>query len=120
VIARLAFAAGLLASAALAQEDLRAKFFQDVTHAKLLNGSVVNCCGQGDAVKVRFIDSDRTRHLIYAEIIDTMRSVYGRRGDIVVIETGVTTVDIFTPFDDPIVFISASNKVLCLSAPERG
>lgn len=102
------------------EADLRAEFFQKAKQATLVNGTVVNCCGEGDAVRVRLIGHDHARGLIIAEIIDTMRSVNGRVGDILTIPTGKVTVGLYSPFDEPIAFINSENAPYCLSGPSGG
>ena len=101
--------------------DLRAQYFRDAKRATLADGRQgVNCCGEGDAVKVRFIASDRENGVIFAEIIDTMKSVNGKAGDILRIPVGTVTVGLYSPFDEPIAFINGVNEPYCLSGPEGG
>lgn len=102
------------------EADLRAEFFQKAKSALLVNGTTVNCCGEGDAVRVRLIGHDHARELIIAEIIDVMRSLNGKVGDILTIPAGKVTVGLYSPFDEPIAFISGNNTPYCLSGPSGG
>lgn len=103
------------------EPDLRAEFFRRAKSATLANGRTgVNCCGEPDAVRVRFIGHDFKRGMIIAEIVDVMRSKYGKVGDILMVDKGLVTVGLFSPFDEPIVFINSINEPYCLAGPSGG
>ncbi len=93
----------------------RAKFFADVKSARLVSGEVVNCCGEGDGVKVRMLEYDVALGLAKAQIIDKMKSWNGNVGDVITIPLGKNTVNIHNPFDTPIAFIRSDNSPICLA-----
>ena len=113
---------GLAISKARADEvpSLKAEFFERAKRAKLADGRTVNCCGEGDAVRVRLLGQDEARGLIIAEITDVMRSVNGRVGDVLTIPKGKVTIGLYSPFDDPIAFIASNLTPYCLSGPSGG
>ena len=100
--------------------SLKADYFAKAKAAKLANGRIVNCCGEYDAVKVRFIGHDHARGLIIAEIIDVMISMNGKVGDVLTIPVEKVTVELYSPFDEPIAFINGANEPYCLSGPSGG
>ena len=113
---------GLAINKARADEvpGLKAEFFERAKRATIADGRTVNCCGEGDAVRVRLLGQDEARGLIIAEITDTMRSVNGRVGDVLTIPKGKITIGLYSPFADPIAFISGDLTPYCLSGPARG
>ena len=100
--------------------SLKADYFAKAKAAKLANGRIVNCCGEYDAVKVRFIGHDHARGIIIAEIIDVMISMNGKVGDVLTIPVEKVTVELYSPFDEPIAFINGANEPYCLSGPSGG
>jgi len=101
------------ARAAEPSPEDRAKFFQDVKAAVLVDGRTINCCGEGDGVKVKL--TGFAGGIITAVITDTMRSQNGKVGDILKIPTSLNTVNIFNPFAEPIAFINGLNMPYCLT-----
>ena len=99
---------------------LKAEYFEKAKRALIVDGRTVNCCGEGDAVKVRLLGQDDARGLIVAEIIDVMRSANGKLGDILTIPKGKITVGLYSPFAEPIAFIAGDLTPYCLSGPSGG
>lgn len=79
----------------------------------------VNCCGEGDAVKVKIIGQG-PNGLIIAQVTDTMRSANGKVGDVIQVPPGKITVRLYSPFAEPIAFIASDLGVWCLSFPSGG
>lgn len=115
---------GAVFAPAVKAQDLqaarRAAYFAAAKDAFLADGRRVNCCGEHDAVRVRITHVDRVRREAHAIIVDVMASKYGRLGDDLIVPLSLNTVELHSPFDDPIVFIRADNSPLCLSAPAGG
>jgi hypothetical protein len=98
--------------------DDAALFWQRVKTANLVNGERRNCCGAGDAVRVKLLGKIEGGDDFRAEIVDTMRSAFGKIGDVLTVTPGVTIVDVYSPYDFPIVFLNGRNEAICLAAPE--
>lgn len=81
--------------------------------------ATVNCCGEGDAVKVH-IEGQMPNGVIVARIIDKMKSVNGKVGDMLSIPQGKITIRLYSPFVEPIVFINGLNQPYCISFPSGG
>ena len=80
---------------------------------------IVNCCGEGDAVKVKIIGQG-PGGLIIAQIIDIMKSANGKVGDVIPVPPGKVTVKLYSPFAEPILFINGANMPYCLSFSSGG
>ena len=80
---------------------------------------IVNCCGEGDAVKVKIIGQG-PGGLIIAQIIDIMKSENGKVGDVIPVPPGKVTVKLYSPFAEPILFINGANMPYCLSFSSGG
>ena len=113
---------GLAISKARADEvpGLKAEFFERAKRATIAEGRTINCCGEGDAVRVRLLGQDEARGLIIAEIIDVMRSANGKVGDVLTIPKGKVTIGLYSPFEEPIAFIAGDLTPYCLSGPSGG
>jgi hypothetical protein len=99
--------------------DDTALFWQRVKSASLVNGATgKNCCGEADAVRVKLLGKIEGGDDFRAEIVDIMRSAFGKVGDVLTISPGVTIVDVYSPYDFPIVFLNGRNEAICLAAPE--
>jgi|GEM_PF-6662217 len=96
----------------------RRRFFEAVTSAKLANGDKVNCCGWGDAVKVRMIGNAPGGFIV--QIIHTMRSSNGKVGDVIIVPRGKITIEIASPFPEPVLFINSENAPYCISFGSGG
>ncbi len=73
----------LSATSAIAAEPLtlRQQFFKDSKSARLIDGSQQDCCGVGDAVRVKILAQSGS--VIAAEIIDTMRHPAAKVGQLI-------------------------------------
>jgi len=98
---------------------LRKHYFEAAKSATLRDGNVQNCCGQADAVKVEAIGSG-PRGEIVVRIIDIMKSANGKVGDVITVPPGKVTVKLYSPFAEPILFLSGTNDPYCLSFSSGG
>lgn len=109
-------------------DQIRKQFFADSKKAVLFSkpGSTVNCCGVGDAVKVRIVGSSKNG-LQAAMITDTMRHAFAGTGKI-----KVGTILTIRPtkiakwprvpvlFKSHIVFISGGGLIYCFMQKQAG
>jgi hypothetical protein len=117
----LALAALPLAMPARSQSpDLTSKFFEDAKGALLANGQRVNCCGPADGVKVRVTRINREARTVEAVIIDIMRSVNGKVGDAITAPLDLMTIEIESPFAEPVAFIRGDLSVICFAGRTGG
>lgn len=78
----------LAGSTLLGRADERREFFDASRNADLRDGRKgYNCCGPGDAVRVRIIGG--SPGVLAAEIIDPMRHAYAKVGEVVTVPVGV-------------------------------
>lgn len=117
-----------LALCATAQADdmdalLRKHYFDAAKRAMTRESApvdqVINCCGEGDAVKVKIMGQG-PNGLIFAQITDVMKSANGRVGDVIQVPPGKVTVKLYSPFAEPVAFINGANQPYCLSFPAGG
>ncbi len=94
------------------------RFFEAVKSARIAAGTKINCCGKGDAVKVRMMGN--THNGFLAEVIDTMHSVNGKVGDVLTVGRDTITAEIASPFPEPVVFINSQNRAYCISFGSGG
>lgn len=61
----------------------RKQFFHDVKQARFFNGKTYNCCGEGDATRVKVLPIDGKGQVVAVEILDPMKHPTAKKGEIV-------------------------------------
>lgn len=117
------------AASALAQDNARKQFFADSKRAVLYSNpqAIRNCCGVGDAVKIKVIGGSKEKGLIAAMITDTMRHANAGKGKIKVGQVIAVPYDkvakwprVPALFKSHILFINNNGEPLCFMQRQQG
>lgn len=68
------------------ERALRAKFFKDAKSAQLVNGTTQDCCGVGDAMRVKVLGRAGNGYAV--EVVDPMRHPTAKKGAYIIVPAG--------------------------------